>query len=302
MWLSESLLRACSMLLLSMPALSQEPPTPQAPAQLLYPYSRPWLFLISFDAHLYLSLQQILWHTTRNHIQVTCYHAWNDEREDDELQHSHEDLSWEAKVLLVELGEGRVLSDHDAQTDAWTVGRRKSIHKEIYSVKSLDHRTDSNIMAAYSVCVAQALQNLLCITSCPCHIISQVREVSPTQNSWGTTHTDLQFPPVNLTCISLNDRHINAATYRQWKSPNHRTCVPPAGSECCLSLCMLCLVTERRRKIWKTGRDEARDLCRWLIICAWFSVIPCSHLPLHVVSFDTQAKRWTSGNCQHSNR
>lgn len=48
---------------------------------------------------------------------VTCYHARNDEWEDHKLQHSHEDLSREAKVLFVEVGEGLIFSDHYTQTD-----------------------------------------------------------------------------------------------------------------------------------------------------------------------------------------
>lgn len=55
--------------------------------------------------------------TTRSG-QDTCDHAGNDEREDDELQHPHEDLSWEAEVLLVETGQVGIFSHYSPQTDA----------------------------------------------------------------------------------------------------------------------------------------------------------------------------------------
>lgn len=150
----------------------------------------------NFNALLYLSLQYMQWHTTRNHIRVTCDHAWNDEWEDDELQHSHEDLPWEAEVLLVEIGQGRILPDHDAQTDAWKIGREKSNHKEFLvsaeDMKSWDHRAGNN--DAYA-------EFALHKWKCHCHCYFRGRP--------GFIHAEfivgLYFPAINLTCIPLND-------------------------------------------------------------------------------------------------
>lgn len=55
--------------------------------------------------------------TTRS-VEDTCDHTGNDEREDHQLQHPHEDLSWEAEVLLVETGQVAILSHYGPQTDA----------------------------------------------------------------------------------------------------------------------------------------------------------------------------------------
>lgn len=57
----------------------------------------------------------------RLHAWFTCYHAWDDEWEYNHLQHPHQELSREAKVLLVEMGKRCKLSDQDAQSDSWKI-------------------------------------------------------------------------------------------------------------------------------------------------------------------------------------
>lgn len=58
---------------------------------------------------------------SRLHAWFTCYHAWDDEWEYNHLQHPHQELSREAKVLLVEMGKRCKLSDQDAQSDSWKI-------------------------------------------------------------------------------------------------------------------------------------------------------------------------------------
>lgn len=65
-----------------------------------------------------------------NKLQLTCYHAWNNQWKYDQLQHSHQDLSWESKILLVQTGERSVFSDHDTQADPWKVGRKAEFKTE----------------------------------------------------------------------------------------------------------------------------------------------------------------------------
>lgn len=51
-----------------------------------------------------------------NSSQVTCYHAGDDEGQDDQLEHPHQDLSREAKILLMKVGEGGIFPDHHPKT------------------------------------------------------------------------------------------------------------------------------------------------------------------------------------------
>lgn len=46
----------------------------------------------------------------------TCYHAGDDERQDDKLKHSHQDFSWEPKVLLPKMGHRGIVPYHHSKT------------------------------------------------------------------------------------------------------------------------------------------------------------------------------------------
>lgn len=65
------------------------------------------------------SLAQTLKMSKPNREEDTCNHAGNDERQDDEFQHPHQDLSREAQVLFVQAGQTGLFPQYCSQTDAW---------------------------------------------------------------------------------------------------------------------------------------------------------------------------------------